>query len=363
MRGNQINQQEDIFSYLSIESVVPESHPLRRIKEMVEPIFEKLSPDFEELYSSIGRPSIPPEQLLKALLIQVLFTVRSERQLCEQLQYNLLYRWFVGLGMSGAVWNPTTFTKNRERLLSGDIADKFFQQLVMFAEKNKLISKEHFTVDGTMIQAWASLKSFQEKSKSDNNNDNDSSGSNFKGTKGTKKTNQTHESKTDPDCRLFTKHFSGPAKLCYIGHAMTENKNGLVVDARLTSPGFHAEPEAAIEMVMGLDQKRRKTLGADKHYDQAYFCETLKKLNVSPHVTQNIHSNKFNTGIDRRTTRHKGYEISQYVRRRIEKVFGWLKTIGHMQRPMVRGQAKMGFAWVFALSCYNLVRMRALCAK
>jgi transposase len=331
---------------------------------MVEPIFDKLSRDFDELYSGTGRPSIPPEQLLKGLLIQVLFTVRSERQLCEQLQYNLLYRWFVGLGMSGAVWNPTTFTKNRERLLLGDIADKFFREVVIFAEKKKLISKEHFTVDGTIIQAWASLKSFQERSKLDDKGSDDSStGSNFKGTKGTKKTNQTHASKTDPECGLFTKHLSGPAKLCYLGHAMTENRNGLVIDARLTSPSFHAEPQAAIEMVMGLQSSKRKTLGADKHYDQTYFCEMLKKLGVSPHVTQNIHSNKFNTGIDQRTIRHSGYKISQYVRRRIEKVFGWLKTIGHMQRPMMRGKAKMEFSWMLALSCYNLVRIRALCAK
>lgn len=362
MRGNQKSQQEDMFSYVSMESVVPANHPIRKIKDLVDPIFEKLSPDFDKIYASTGRPSIPPEQLLKALLIQVLFTIRSERQLVEQLNYNLLYRWFVGLGMSGAVWNQSTFVKNRDRLLEGEIADKFFREVVSFAEKKKLISKEHFSVDGTIVHAWASLKSFQEKEKSESSKRDPDDRNPSVDFKGQKRSNKTHESMTDPDAKIYTKSPKEAAKLSYMGHAMTENRNGLVVDARLTEPGYHEEPMAALEMAMGLEGTQRKTLGADKHYDQNYLCESLQSMGIAPHVAQNIHSRKHSSGIDGRTTRHESYEVSQRKRKRIEEVFGWLKTIGLMRRPMFRGKKRMEFAWVFALSCYNLVRIKNICA-
>jgi transposase len=365
MRGNQSNQQEDMFSYVSMESAIPSSHPIRKIRELVDPIFKNLSPEFDKIYSSTGRPSIPPEQLLKALLIQVLFTIRSERQLIEQLNYNLLYRWFVGLGMSGTVWDQSTFVKNRDRLLEGEIAEKFFREVVIFAEKKKLISKEHFSVDGSIVHAWASLKSFQEKekhkSKDDDKQDPDDRNPSVD-FKGEKRTNDTHESKTDPEAKIFTKSKGEAAKLSYMGHAMTENRNGLVIDARLTEPGYYEEPTAALEMAMGLDGEQRKTLGADKHYDQSYLCDSLRAMGIAPHIAQNIHSKKHSSAIDGRTTRHKGYDVSQRKRKRIEEVFGWLKTIGLMRRPMFRGKKKMEFAWIFALSCYNLVRIKNLCA-
>jgi len=365
MRGTKSEQQEDMFKYVSMESAIPASHPIRRIKDLVEPIFEKLSPDFDVIYSRVGRPSIPPEQLLKALLLQVLFTIRSERQLVEQLHYNLLYRWFVGLGMSGAVWDQSTFVKNRNRLLEGEIADKFFREVVAFAEKKNLISKEHFSVDGSIVHAWASLKSLQEKSKDESGSDDkqDPEGRNPSvDFKGEKRSNKTHESATDPDAKIYTKSRGEAAKLSYMGHALTENRNGLVVDARLTEPSYHAEPMAAIEMAMGLPGEHRKTIGADKHYDQEYFCETLQQIKIAPHVAQNVHARRHKSAIDARTTRHAGYEVSSRKRKRIEEVFGWLKTIGLMRRPMFRGMARMEFAWVFALSCYNLVRIKNLCA-
>lgn len=363
MRGTKSQQQEDMFAYVSMESAIPLGHPIRKIRELVEPIFEKLSPDFDAIYSRTGRPSIPPEQLLKALLVQVLFTIRSERQLCEQLRYNLLYRWFVGLGMSGSVWDQSTFVKNRDRLLEGEIADKFFQEVVAFADKKKLLSKEHFSVDGSIVHAWASLKSLQEKERENEKGKPDDPDDRNPSVdfKGQRRSNQTHESRTDPESKIYTKSKGEAARLSYMGHAMTENRSGLVVDARMTVPGYHEEPMAALEMAMGLPGDGRKTLGADKHYDQGYLCEGLQEMKIAPHVAQNIHARKHTSAIDGRTTRHAGYEVSQRKRKRIEEVFGWLKTIGLMRRPMFRGLARIEFAWVFALSCYNLVRIKNLC--
>lgn len=349
-----------MFSYVSMEDAIPSNHPLRSIREIVVPILEELGPSFDELYSTTGRPSIPPEQLLKSLLVQVLFTIRSERQLCEQLKYNLLYRWFVGLGMSGKVWNPTVFCKNRDRLFEGDIADRFFNEVVKFAEKKKLISKEHFTVDGSLVHAWASLKSFEEKDK-ESNDDGPEGRNPSVDFKNEKRSNQTHESKTDPESRLYTKSKGEAAKLSYMGHVLTENKNGLVVDGRFTEAGYHEEPQAALEMMMGLEGKNRKTMGADKHYDQGYLCDGLREINVTPHVAQNLHVRRHTSYVDGRTTRHEGYEISQVKRKRVEEVFGWLKTIGLMRRPMFRGLQKLNFAWKLSLSCYNLIRIRNLC--
>ena len=353
-----------MFSYISLEQVVPRAHPIRRIQELVDPILDGMSKDFEAIYAETGRPSIPPEKLLKALLLQTLYTIRSERLLVEQLQYNLLYRWFVGMGINEQVWNATTFTKNRQRLLDGAIADKFFSAVVEVAEKKKLVSRDHFTVDGTLVHAWASLKSFQKKDdKEQPKNDDDSKGGSNPTVdfQGEKRSNDTHESKSDPEAKLYTKSNKETSKLCYMGHVLMENRNGLAVDKRFTAPGYHAEPESALDMALGAAGERRKTLGGDKHYDQNYLAAGLRDANFTPHVAQNIHSRRHHSSIDKRTLRHKGYEVSQRKRKRIEEIFGWLKTIGLMRRPMFRGNEKMEWAFTFALAAYNLVRIRNLC--
>jgi transposase len=363
MRGTK-SDQEDMFSYISLEDAVPANHPLRRIKAFVDPILDEMWADFDGLYASEGRPSIPPEQLLKALLIQVLFTVRSETQLVEQLRYNLLYRWFVGLGMSGKVWDRSTFSKNRARLIEGAIADRFFSLVVELAAKKKLISKEHFSVDGTLIEAWASLKSFQKKEDRNNNKDDDPSDGDRNASvdfHGEKRSNDTHESKTDPEAKLYTKSKGQTAKLSFMGHVTMENRNGLAVDTRVTQTGYHAEPDAALEMAQGLADGGRKTLGADKHYDQQSLTDGLRQMNFTSHAAQNIHPRRHTSSVDGRTTRHEGYEVSQRKRKRIEEIFGWLKTIGLMRRPMVRGTDKVGWMFSFSVAVYNLVRINNLC--
>jgi transposase len=363
MRG--LNEtQDELFSYFSLEQVVPIHHPLRRIRELVDPILQDMSAEFEKIYSETGRPSIPPEQLLKALLLQTLFTIRSERLLVEQLQYNLLYRWFVGLKMSEQAWVATTFTKNRQRLLDGAVADKFFSAVIGLAERKKLVSREHFTVDGSLVHAWASLKGFQKKEdkeseKSDDKNDPESRNPTVD-FRGEKRSNDTHESRTDPEAKIYTKSNRETSKLCYMGHVLMENRNGLAVDKRFTAPGYHAEPEAALDMAITRAAEGRKTLGGDKHYDQDYLAKGLRGSNFTPHVAQNVHARRHHSSIDGRTTRHAGYEVSQRKRKRIEEIFGWLKTVGLMRRPMFIGMAKMEWAWTFALAVYNLVRIRNL---
>jgi transposase len=367
MRGTK-SEQEDMFSYVSMEEAIPTDHPLRRIKAFVDPILDEMWADFDGIYANEGRPSIPPEQLLKALLVQVLFTVRSETQLVEQLRYNLLYRWFVGLGMSGKVWDRSTFSKNRARLIEGDIADRFFSLVVELASKKKLVSKEHFSVDGTLIEAWASLKSFQKKEDGNNkdNNKNDSSGDGGRNQSvdfhGEKRSNETHESTSDSEAKLYTKGKGQTAKLSFMGHVTMENRNGLAVDTRVTQPGYHAEPDAALEMAQGLADGRRKTLGGDKHYDQGSLTDGLKTMNIASHAAQNIHPRRHTSSVDGRTTRHEGYEVSQRKRKRIEEIFGWLKAIGLMRRPMVRGLNKVGWMFSFSVAVYNLVRINNLCA-
>lgn len=364
MRGSKSDQQEDMFSYISMEEAIPKDHPMRRIKALVDPILDEMWADFDGLYASEGRPGIPPEQLLKALLIQVLFTVRSETQLVEQLRYNLLYRWFVGLGMSGKVWDRSTFSKNRTRLIEGDIADRFFSLVVELANKKKLVSKDHFSVDGTLVEAWASLKSFQKKQDQDNNKDDDSSDGGRNQSvdfHGEKRSNETHASTTDPEAKLYTKAKGQTAKLSFMGHLMMENRNGLAVDTRVTQPSYHAEPDAALEMAQGLADGRRKTVGGDKHYDQFSLANGLKEMNMASHAAQNIHLRRHTSSVDGRTTRHEGYEISQRKRKRIEEIFGWLKTVGLMRRPMVRGLNKLGWMFSFSVAVYNLVRINNLC--
>lgn len=361
MRGTKSVQQEDMFSYVSMEEAIPENHPLRRIKEFVEPILDEMWPDFDGLYSATGRPSIPPEQLLKALLLQVLYTIRSETQLVEQLRYNLLYRWFVGLGMSGAVWERSTFSKNRTRLIDGAIADRFFALVVTLADEKGLVSKEHFSVDGTVIEAWASLKSFQKKEDDPSLNDKDDDGGSNTDVDfhGEKRSNATHESDTDPESRLYKKAKGQPSKLSFMGHVLMENRNGIAVDSRVTQATGTAEADSAFEMASHL--KEDATIGGDKGYDRDNLTEDLRKLGVRSHAAQNIHLRRHTSLVDGRTSRHEGYQISQRKRKRIEEIFGWVKTIGLMRRPMVRGCEKIDWVFTFSLAVYDLVRIKNLC--
>jgi transposase len=349
----------EVFSYIPLESRVPADHPLRRIRDLVEDVLKGLNRKLDGLYSRTGRPSIPPEMLLKALLLQVLYTIRSEGQLIEHLKYNLLYRWFVGLAPDDRVWDETVFSKNRDRLLEGEIAESFFTAVLDEAEKRDLVSKEHFTVDGTLVEAWASLKSFQRKGekKEPPKDDPGNPSINFRGEK---RKNDTHESTTDPESRLYTKSGGQTSKLSYMGHVLMENRNGLAVDAEVTQASYAAETEAALKMMKDLDGDQRKTLGADKHYDQKQFCERLRKRGITPHVAQNLNARRHISYVDGRATRHEGYEISLRKRKLVEEIFGWLKTIGLIRRPHFRGKRKIRFVFTFALAVYNLLRISNL---
>jgi transposase len=359
MRSKDV-QKTAMWSYISPEARLPADHPLRPMREMVNGVLKALSPEFDKIYSGYGRPSIPPERLLRALLLQVLYTVRSERMLMEQLNYNMLFRWFVGLNMDDAVWDVTVFTKNRERFLEGEIAEKFFAAVIDQARKANLLSDEHFTVDGTLVEAWASHKSFKPK---------DGGGSpppdgtgknpdvNFKGRT---RSNDTHCSTTDPDARLYKKSTGSASKLGYLGHVMTENRHGLVVDSELTYATGTAEREAALAMLGRLPAGSRITVGGDKGYDTADFVEELRSMNVTPHVAQNDTNRR--SSIDARTTRHEGYRISQRVRKRVEEVFGWGKVVGTIRKVKVRGLARVSGLFTFAVAVYNLVRIRNIMA-
>ena len=353
MRGTD-TEQSAMFSYVSPEKRVPGDHPIRAIRRMADEALAGLSRRFTAMYAWGGRPSIPPEKLLRALLLQVLYTVRSERQLMEQLDYNLLFRWFVGLNMDEAVWDATTFSKNRERLLQGDVAEAFFDQVLKQAAAHGLLSAEHFTVDGTLLEAWASQKSFQKKdgggSPSDGNPSNPSV--NFRGEE---RTNQTHQSKTDPQALLARKAQGREAKLSYHGHLLTENRHGLIVNTRVTQATGRAEREAALEMVEEIPGNHPATLGGDRGYDVAEFVGELRQRGVTPHVAQKQWS-----AIDGRTTRWVGYEISQRKRKQVEEPFGWMKTIGLMRKLRHRGLPKVGWFFTFTAAVYNLVRMRKL---
>ncbi len=355
MRGEDQNQQA-MFSYISPEARVPKDHPLRPIRIMVDNALVDLAPLLKEMYSHTGRPSIPPEQLLRALLLQILYSIRSERMLIEQLDYNLLFRWFVGLSMDDKVWDHSTFSKNRDRLIAHDVATQFFVTIRQLAEKADLLSNEHFSVDGTLIEAWASMKSFRPKD--DQDQDPPSAGGrnaevDFKGQ--TRK-NDTHQSTTDPDCRLLRKGKGKEAKLCFMGHALMENRNGLVIDSRLTKATGTAEREAALEMVEDIPGIKRVTLAADKNYDTAEFVSKLRGLNATPHVAQRAKG----SAIDKRTTRHAGYQTSQKVRKRVEEIFGWMKTAGLLRKTRHRGLERVECTFTLAAAAYNLVRMRNL---
>lgn len=353
MRGIE-DKQQPMFSYVSLESRIPKDHPLRPIRAMVDEALCDLHPLFEQMYSHTGRASVAPEQLLRALLFQVLYSIRSERMLMEQLDYNLLFRWFVGLSMDDPVWDHSTFSKNRDRLLGSDVALAFFVSVREQAEAAGFLSDEHFTVDGTLIEAWASLKSVRPK-----DNDLPPSGASRNPTvnfRGEKRINDTHASITDPQARLYKKGKGQEARLSYMGHLLMENRNGLAVDARLTLATGTAEREAALAMVGEQKGSRRITVGADKGYDTKAFVRRLRMLNATPHAAQRAKG----SAIDRRVTRHEGYSISQRVRKRVEEIFGWLKTVAGLRRTRHRGREKVDWMFTFATAAYNLVRMRNL---
>jgi len=357
MRGNDV-QQQAMFSYLSPEARVPRDHPLRPIRDMVNQALAELSGEFQAMYSQEGRPSIPPEQLLRALLLQILYTVRSERLLMEQLDYNLLFRWFVGLSMDDKVWNHSVFSKNQERFLDSDLAAAFFARILKQAAAAGLLSDEHFTVDGTLIEAWASLKSFRPK---DAPPPEGGGGRNPEvDFHGEKRLNQTHASTTDPEARLFKKGKGKEAKLCFMGHVLMENRHGLIVSPRLTAATGTAEREAAKDLVGNLRGRHRITVGADKAYDTQDFVQSLRTLKATPHVAQNCNGRK--SAIDGRTTRHPGYAVSQRLRKLVEEIFGWMKTVGNLRKTRHRGEDRVGFVFTLTSAAYNLVRMRNLTA-
>ena len=363
MRGVD-DQTAGLFSYVSCEARVPASHPLRPIRAIADEALEVLSSDFEGLYSKVGRPSIAPEKLLRALLLQAFYTIRSERQLMEQMDYNLLFRWFVGLSMDAAIWDATVFTKNRDRLLSGDVAQKFLAAVVAQARSRDLLSDDHFSVDGTLIDAWASIKSFRPK---DGSGEPPGPGRNGeRNFHGEKRSNQTHASATDPDAKLYRKADGQPSRIAFMGHVLMENRNGLVVGAMLTPANGTAEREAALAMVDGLGARRRITLAGDKAFDVREFIGDLRERKVTPHIARNERVDKNGvlrrSALDARTTRHPGYAISLRIRKRIEEVFGWIKTTGNLRKTRHRGTEKV--AWMFAMTAaaYNLVRMPKLMA-
>jgi transposase len=355
MRGAD-RQTAQLFSYISPEALVPKDHPLRLIRELSNAALERLSPAFQKLYAAVGRPSIPPEHLLRALLLQAFFSVRSERQLMEQLSYNMLFRWFVGLSMDAPVWDVSVFTKNRDRLLQGDIAQAFLVALLSDPRVKPLLSDEHFSVDGTLIEAWASMKSFRPK---DGSGEPPAEGRNGeRDFHGEKRSNETHASTTDPDARLYKKAAGQAAKLCHMGHVLMENRNGLVVEASLTHASGTAEREAAADMVGQHSGGQRITIGADKAYDTTDFVAEMRRQGVTPHVGQNNKNRR--SAIDGRTTRHRGYTVSLRIRKRIEEVFGWMKTVGGQRKTRFCGTARVGWMFTLAAAAYNLVRLPKL---
>jgi transposase len=354
MRGED-TQQSAMFSYLSPDQRVPADHPLRPVRAMVDRALAPLDQRFDAMYSEVGRRSIAPEKLLRALLLQILYSIRSERLLMEELAYNLLFRWFVGLNMDDPVWVPTVFSKNRDRLLEGDVAEAFFDQVLGEAKAMDLLSNEHFTVDGTLIEAWAGIKSFQRKDGTGPGASDSDPGNPTVNFHGEKRSNETHASTTDPDARLARKGDGKEAKLSYGAHVLMENRNGLVVNTRLTLATGTCEREASLEMVEDIPGQSQVTLGADKNYDTKDHVSQLRNRNVTPHVAQ-----KKNSAIDGRTTRHAGYAVSQQKRKRIEEIFGWLKTVGMLRKTRHKGLLRVGWVFTFAASAYNLVRMRNL---
>lgn len=353
MRGT-LDPQLALFSYISLEERIPREHPLRKLRILVDGVLASLDEDLQAVYARRGRPSIPPECLLRALLIQILYTVRSERQLVEQIDYSLLFRWFVGLGIDDGVWDHSTFSKNRQRLFDEGMARQFFERVKWLAEWQELLSDEHITVDGTLIEAWASDTSFRPK---------DDPAPPFGGSgrnpeidfKGEKRSNATHASTTDPEARLYRKSDKTAAKLCHMGHVLMENRHALVVDVDLTEANGKAEREAALRMLKRSAQ-RAKTLGADKGYDTRDFVAGCREAQVVPHVA----AKSKGSALDGRTTRHKTYEVSQRIRKRVEEVFGWLKTVGGLRKSRHIGRAKLAGQLLLGCAAYNLIRIASL---
>jgi transposase len=360
MRGGDVRTGE-LFSYVDLEDRVRGDHPLRAIRLIVNEALASLEEEFAALYSPIGRPSIAPEKLLRAMLLQAFYSIRSERLLMERLEYDLLFRWFVGIGIDDAAWDHSVFSKNRDRLLEGDIAAKFLSAILSQPKVKRLLSTEHFSVDGTLVEAWASMKSVKPK---------DGSGAPPAGGggrnaeadfHGEKRTNETHASTTDPDARLYRKGKGKETKLCFMGHGLMENRHGLLVDACLTEANGHAERVAALHMIEPrADRPRAITLGADKAYDTKDFVNELRSMRVTPHVAQN--TNGRSSAIDGRTTRHAGYGISLRIRKQIEEAFGWIKTIAGQDKTKFRGRDRVGWAFTFAAAAYDLVRLPKLMA-
>ena len=359
MRGED-QQQNHIFSYLSPEARVRKDHPLRPIRAMVDEILSQLSPRFDSMYASVGRPSIAPEKLLRAQLLEMLYSIRSERLLMEEMDYNLLFRWFVGLNADEEVWDATSFTKNRDRLLEAEVAKEFLARVVEQARGKGLTSDEHFTVDGTLLEAWASAKSFKPKDKKPPPPPDDP-GNPMVNFRGEKRSNETHESKTDPEVRLARKGEGKEAKLSYSGNLLVENRNGLIVNAEVFQANGTAERDAALIMLEQIAGTKAATVGGDKGFDTRDFVKECRHMRVVPHVAQNL-ARRGGSAIDGRTTRHAGYALSQRKRKRIEECFGWLKTIALLRKVRHRGVCKVH--WIFTLACaaYNLVRMRNLAA-
>ncbi|MBX9825215.1 MAG: IS5 family transposase [Xanthobacteraceae bacterium] len=363
MRGSD-ERTGALFSYVDVESRIRRDHPLRRIREIANAALAALDEDFEVLYPRrLGRPSIPPERLLRAMLLQVFYGIRSERQLMERIEFDLLFRWFVGLGVDEAVWDHSSFSTNRDRLLDGEIAAKFLRAILAQPKVKRLISSDHFSVDGTLIEAWASIKSFRRKDGSDDDRRGPGRNAERKFHK-EKRSNETHRSTTDPEARLYKKGDGQPARLCYIGHALMENRNGLAVDGGITQASGTAEREAALAMLDRRTRRRRITLGADKAYDVRQFVEDLRERSVTAHIAIDGHLSKNGkpraTALDRRTTRHPGYAISQCCRKRIEEVFGWIKGSARLAKVKLRGRAKVDAVFTLALAAYNLIRLPKL---
>ena len=360
MRGSD-DRSGELFSYVELEARVRADHPLRVIRMIVNEALSTMEREFAPLYSPIGRPSIPPEKLLRAMLLQAFYSIRSERQLMERLEFDLLFRWFVGLGIDDPAWDHSVFSKNRDRLLEGDIAAKFLAAVLAQPRVKKLLSTEHFSVDGTLIEAWASMKSFRPRDGSDeppaDGGRNDEA--NFHGHK---RSNETHASTTDPDAKLYKKGSGKEAKLCFIGHGLMENRFALLVDTCLTPADGHAERVAGLHMIEPrADRPRAIRLGADKGYDTQDFVNELRSMNVTPHVAQNMSGRR--SAIDARTTWHRGYAVSQRIRKRIEEAFGWIKTVAGQEKTRFRGVGRVGWAFTFAAAAYNLVRLPKLLAE
>ena len=342
----------ELFSYVVPEARVRADHPLRAVRQLTDAVFAEMSAHFDTLYSGIGRPSIPPEQLLRALLVQTLYTIRSERLLMEEIDYSILFRWFVGLKLDEPIWSPTTFTKNRDRLLAGDVAATFFDAVVAQARAAGLLSDEHFTVDGTQLEAWASLKSFKRRGAAEEPPDDP--GNPTVDFRGETRSNATHASTTDPDAQLYKKATGQKSVLSYLGHVLMENRCGLLVNACVTAATGTAEREAA-DLMLSVGRGRR-TIGADKGYDVAAFVAAVRKAGVTPHIAQK----RRYSAIDRRTTRHPGYDVSQRKRKLVEQAFGWMKTVGLLRKLRHRGGELVDWIFTFTAAAYNIVRLRRL---